>query len=83
MYGFRFLGQFSLKALLSTRQQQQSQLGHCQNSVAGGGADAHNAFLLNRLLRGPDGPILAKAINYSTYASVRARQEKHPNCAGP
>jgi hypothetical protein len=84
MYGFRFLGQFSLKALLSTRQQQQSQLGHCQNSAAGGGgADAHNAFLLNRLLRGPDGPILAKAINYSTYASVRARQEKHPNCAGP
>jgi hypothetical protein len=70
--GFRTLGNFPLKNLLSARQQQQ-----CDAKP-----DAHNAFLLNKLLRGPDGPVLAKAINYASHASIRARKEKHPNCVG-
>ena len=72
-HGFRKLGNFPLKNLLLTRQKQQQQ--QCT-------PDAHNAFLLNQLLRGPDGPVLAKAINYASHACIRARKEQHPKCVG-
>lgn len=69
--GFNSLDNFPLSALLATRR-------------TGGPrppfVDAHNVFLLNRLLKGEDGPLIARAVHYSTCGSLRAWKLGHPGC---
>jgi hypothetical protein len=70
--GFKSLDAFPLDHLLATR----------KTGPTGGRqqpADAHNVFLLNRLFKGPDGPLLVKAIHFSTWGSLKA-WKGHTGC---
>ena len=69
--GFHSLENFPLAALLATRR-----TGGPRPSFI----DAHNVFLQNRLLRGEDGPLIAKAVHFSTCASLRAWKGGHLGC---
>ena len=69
--GFNSLNNFPLAALLATRRTGTPPLPF---------TDAHNVFLLNRLLRGEDGPLIAKAVHYSTRGSLRAWKTGHLGC---
>ena len=67
--GFNSLHNFPLAQVLATRKAGPERQP----------ADAHNVFLLNRLLRGPDGPLLATAIHFSTCGSLKA-WKGHTGC---
>ena len=70
-HGFRALGNFPLGPLVATRK---------TRPTAGRPApDSHDAFWA-RLLRGPDGPLVARALQYSTHGSLRAWGKGHADC---
>ena len=70
--GFRSLDNFPLADLLATRR--------TRPPLQAPFNDAHNVFLLNRLLKSEDGPLIAKAVHFSTCASLRAWKGGHLGC---
>ena len=73
-HGFRALGNFPLGPLVATRK---TQRGKRSNS---GQPMSHDLFLSRQLLGGPDGPLVARALQYSTRGSLRAWGGGHADC---
>ena len=69
-HGFRALGNFPLGPLVATR----------KTGPTGGRAPLTHDVFLARLLAGPDGPLVARALQYSTHGSLRAWGKGHPDC---
>ena len=70
--GFNSSDNYPLVALFATRKTGQ----HLPYPFT----DSHNTFLLNRLLKSDDGPLIAKAVHFATCGSLRAWKGGHIGC---